>query len=306
MMKKIFIFLATFLFLTRPTVAATYPSPTGNISDFSGTLNQQQIATINQNLQNYRDTTKNEIAVAVVKDLGGDTIENYAVKLFEQWKIGQKTKDNGVLLLVAINDHKLRIEVGYGLEPVLTDAKSGDIIRNVITPKFKQNDYYGGISDGVTAIENTISGQAVPTASETAQNNGNSLDNWLGILSFALFFSFWAMAAILRIITKELASIPGFWAGPIGGVIAGVVIGLFTGSTILIIVLALVLGLIGFVLDFFASNIYHALDTKNKSSFLGRTLFFWGSFGPRSGSGGGGFSGFSGGSSGGGGASGSW
>ncbi len=300
-MKRLLFLLLGFFLVVKPVFAATYPSPTGNISDFSGTLTAQQIATIDSSLQNYRDATGNQIAVAVIKDLGGDTVENYAVNMFAQWKIGQKDKNNGVLLLISMAEHKIKIEVGYGLESELTDAKSGDIIRNAIAPKFKTNDYYGGIKDGVNAIENTLSGQQDYSSSSKTKS-----DFLVGLLSFVLFFGFWAITAILRKVTKILADIPGFWAGPIGGLIAGAIIGFFIGSVIGAIVLALVLGFVGFILDYFASNIYHALDTKNKSSFLGRSLFFWSSFGPRNGGGGSEFSGFSGGSSGGGGSSGSW
>lgn len=88
--------------------------------------------------------------MAIFQSLDGDTIENFAVRLFEQWKIGKKGKDNGVLLLIAINERKLRIEVGYGLESTITDGKAGEIIREVITPEFKKNNYYEGILNKIS------------------------------------------------------------------------------------------------------------------------------------------------------------
>jgi uncharacterized protein len=294
-MKKVVLLLLGLFLVVKPVLATDLPTPTGFVNDFAGILTAAQKTDLEQNLQNFQNQTGNQIALAIVKDLGGDSIENVAVKTFEQWKIGQKGKDNGVLLLVAVNDHKLRIEVGYGLEPVLTDAKAGDIIRDVITPKFKQNDYYGGLKDGVLAIENVVSGQE-----PVAPAKQKSSDWAVTLIGFFLFFGFWALAAILKKVTKLLADIPGFWAGPIGGIFAGSLIGLITGSLAGLILLALLFGGIGLILDFFASQIYKGLSNKN--GFWGRTTGFWGS----SGGGGSGFSGFGGGSSGGGGASGGW
>src|SRR3989344_3919031 len=100
----------------------------------------------------FEASTTNEIAVVTINSLGGDTIENYAVKLFEDWKIGKERDDNGILLLIAKNDRKVRIEVGYGLEGAVPDAISNQIIQKEIVPHFKNNDFAGGIFDGVDSL----------------------------------------------------------------------------------------------------------------------------------------------------------
>ena len=186
--------------------------------------------------------------MAIIKDLGGDTVENVAVKTFEQWKIGQKGKDNGVLLLVAIDDRKLKIEVGYGLEPVLTDAKAGDIIRNVITPKFKQSDYFGGISDGVNAIEKTINN---PNESFPVTPKVNSDINPLLWFIFPLAIYFAAF----------LGRSKAIWPGGLIGLIIGAIIAGLIG--------AVVTGLVGLFLDWLLSRNYERL------SKLGKGTGFW-------------------------------
>lgn len=172
--------------------ALVFNRPTGYVSDFAEIISPAVEARLEADLESYTASTSNELAVVTLKSLEGDTIENAAVALFEQWGIGQKDKDNGVLLLVAPNERELKIEVGYGLEPVLTDSRAGSIIREVITPKFKENDYDGGISSGVEAILAVLSGRDLP---ETAAENNSSSGIWLilAIFIFILFF-IWLMS----------------------------------------------------------------------------------------------------------------
>ncbi|MBI3887662.1 TPM domain-containing protein [Candidatus Microgenomates bacterium] len=251
-MKWLIILIISLLVPVKPINASIYPSPTGNISDFAGVLSETQKTSVEKRLADYRAKTGNEIAVAIVKDLGGDTIENYAVKMFEQWKIGQKGKDNGVLLLVAINDHKVRIEVGYGLEPYLTDAKSGDIIRNVITPKFKQNNYYGGVLDGVTAIENVLAGNDQPIA-VTASKKFEFLLGSLGFLGWFIF-------PIIIYFCAFLGRSKAIWPGAVIGLILGAV---FAG-----LVGAIIVGIIGLLLDWALSKNYDKLKAAGKKTGL--------------------------------------
>src|SRR3990170_5163094 len=131
--------------LAKFSLAAVYPAPIGYVNDFAGVLSQEMENSLEDRLSSFTASTSNEIAVVTLSSLEGETVEGAAVKLFEEWGIGDKDKDNGVLLLVAINDRQMRIEVGYGLEPVLTDSRSGNIIRDQITPLFKAGNYEGGI-----------------------------------------------------------------------------------------------------------------------------------------------------------------
>jgi uncharacterized protein len=133
-----------------------FPDYNGFVNDYTNTMSKDWKSKTEQLVAKVERETKCEIAVAVIDNLEGLTIEDYAVGLFEKWGIGKKDKDNGVLLLVSMNERELRIEVGYGLEGVVTDIEAKNIIDTVIVPKFKENNYNFGIYNGVVAIANKI------------------------------------------------------------------------------------------------------------------------------------------------------
>lgn len=133
-------------------LAAMPPAPQGPIYDEAQLLPPDQEAQLDQRLREYNKRTGNAVIVATVNSLEGESIERYATRLFETWGIGGKERDAGVLLLVAPTERKVRIEVGYGLHPWITDILSGRIIRKEITPRFKAGDMPGGILAGVDAI----------------------------------------------------------------------------------------------------------------------------------------------------------
>jgi uncharacterized membrane protein YgcG len=135
---------------------ANLPDYHNFVNDYTGTLSEEWIAKTEQFARSVEEATTCEIAVAVINSLEGLTIEDYALKLFEKWGIGKKEKDNGILLLVAMDDRELRIEVGYGLEGIITDIEAKEIIDEVIVPIFKDGDYNTGIYNGVVAIANKI------------------------------------------------------------------------------------------------------------------------------------------------------
>ncbi len=150
-----------------------YPSYSGFVNDYTNTLTEEWKVKTEQLAANVESQTSCEIAVAVIDNLNGISIEEYAVGLFNKWGVGKKDKDNGVLLLVAMADHKLRIEVGYGLEGTITDLEAKDIIDNVIVPRFKENNYNSGIYNGVVAIANKIyeeEGKAAVAYSDTVKS----------------------------------------------------------------------------------------------------------------------------------------
>ena len=126
--------------------------PDGRITDRTGTLTRDQIATLDQKLAGFEKETTNQIAVVLLPSLQGENLEDYSIRLMEKWVIGQKGKDKGVILLVFINDRKLRIEVGYGLEKALPDGLAGSIIREKIVPRFRSGQFYEGIDAGIKAI----------------------------------------------------------------------------------------------------------------------------------------------------------
>ena len=150
---------------TAAAQSLTFPQQTGRVTDEAGILDAATRAALVQKLAALEAKTTDQLFVATVKSLQGTSIEDYANRLFRQWGIGQKGKNNGVLLLVAPTDRKVRIEVGYGLEGTLTDAASKLIIENSIIPRFRANDLPGGITRGVDNLVGLLSGDApVPSA----------------------------------------------------------------------------------------------------------------------------------------------
>ncbi|RXT50941.1 hypothetical protein B6S44_22440 [Bosea sp. Tri-44] len=152
------------LFLVFPFLATaaepTYPALTGRIVDNSSLLNAEAFARIEQKLKAHEEKTSDQVVVATLPSLQGYPIEEFANGLFRAWKLGDKAKNNGLLLLVAPNERKVRIEVGYGLEGALTDALSKVIITTAVAPKFKNGDFAGGIEGGVDAILSILTGDA--------------------------------------------------------------------------------------------------------------------------------------------------
>ena len=129
------------------------------VHDEAKVLSQQTADKLETNLRAYKDSTSNEIAILIVNSLDGEPIENYSLRVAEKWQLGDKEKDNGVLLMISIADRKARIEVGYGLEGVLTDALCNRIIRNELAPNFRKDDYEAGVTAAIDAIVKGIGGE---------------------------------------------------------------------------------------------------------------------------------------------------
>ena len=160
-------------------------SPQGNVSDWAGVFTPEQKAALESRIVALRQTNGAQLAVVAVKSLEGGEINDFAVKLFAQWGIGEKGKDNGVLLLAAIEDRAMWIEVGYGLEGVLNDAKCGRIRDEWIFPRFKEGNYAQGLSDGADALLKVMGGEAL---SEPAAPENNPIAAILFLLLFAFVF----------------------------------------------------------------------------------------------------------------------
>jgi uncharacterized protein len=144
------------------------------VHDDANVLSSGTRAELESLLKAERDSTSNQIAVLIVPSLQGESLEDYSIRVVENWKLGKKDKDNGVLLLVVIKERKIRIEVGHGLEGVLTDALSSRINRNEINPYFRQGDYDGGTKAGVMAIIHAIRGEYVNTDPPQTRRKGRS------------------------------------------------------------------------------------------------------------------------------------
>ena len=152
---------------TKLSVALQVPPLQGRVNDSAALLSPTTESSLTELLAQYESKTGHQLAVLTIPSLLGDPVEDFSLRVVEAWKLGKKGKDDGVLLLVAANDHKMRIEVGYGLEGELPDIVAGRIIRDVMAPHFKRGDYDGGVSAAVGAIiEKTGGGAAVPAAGQ--------------------------------------------------------------------------------------------------------------------------------------------
>lgn len=154
--------LAALVLAALPVGAAelTFPELGGRVVDAARVIPDESRAALEARLKAYEEKTSDQVVVATVPSLQGTTVEDFANRLFRHWKLGQAKTDNGVLLLVAPSERKVRIEVGYGLEGALTDALSRVIIASAITPRFKQGDYAGGIAAGIDGILSILSKDA--------------------------------------------------------------------------------------------------------------------------------------------------
>jgi uncharacterized protein len=150
--KRLAIGIATLLFTALLALAANFPALTGRIVDQANVIPAETRSAIEPKLADLESKSGIQLVVATVTSLDGQEIEPYANELFRNWKLGEKPKNNGVLLLVAPNERRVRIEVGYGLEGTLTDALTKVIITNAIAPRFKTGDFAGGISRGVDDV----------------------------------------------------------------------------------------------------------------------------------------------------------
>ncbi|RQR43944.1 YgcG family protein [Burkholderia sp. Bp9140] len=138
------------------------PPLTSRVTDETGTLTSDQKAGLEQTLKAFEANKGTQISVLVVPTTEPETIEQYSMRVVEQWKLGRKNVDDGALLIIAKNDRTLRIEVGYGLEGVLTDATSNRIINEAIVPRFRNGDFYGGITAGLEGMMRVTSGEQLP------------------------------------------------------------------------------------------------------------------------------------------------
>ncbi len=176
------------LFIATSIVfALNFPPLTGRVVDQANVLTAQSRSGLESKLKDFEDKSSIQLVVATVKSLQGSDIETYANGLFRLWKLGQVQKNNGVLLVVAPLEHKVRIEVGYGLEGTLTDALSSVIIASAIIPRFKTGDFSGGIDRGVDGIISVLSGDTAEWQAKVDVRRDDTSANF-GKLFPLLFF----------------------------------------------------------------------------------------------------------------------
>ena len=213
------------------------PPLSGRVVDNTGTLSSGDIASLTQTLQNLEARKGSQVAVLIVPTTAPESIEQYSIRVAEAWKIGRRKVDDGALVVVAKDDRKLRIEVGYGLEGALNDATAKRIIDEVITPKFRSGDFAGGIFAGVYRIIAVIDGEKLP-APEARRQQDSGLLSHVDPLNPIFIFILFIVGAALRSTFGRL----------IGGVAIGSIVGglawFVAGSLAAAIILALVAFLI--------------------------------------------------------------
>ena len=172
------------------------PALTGRVTDQTATLTVEQKAELEQTLQAFEARKGSQIVVHIVPTTAPETIEQYALRVAEQWKPGRKKIDDGVILVVAKNDRALRIEVGYGLEGALTDAASKRIISEIITPRFRQGDFHGGIRAGIDRIMRVIDGEPLPPPGKRS-SDASGIQSYVPIIFMVALVLGGALRALL-------------------------------------------------------------------------------------------------------------
>lgn len=182
-------FLLGFLIVlvTCSTIDALDTPPLrGRVNDYAGVMSPSQVKSLEAQLAQFEQETGHQVAVLTIPTLNGAAIEDFGIHVAESWKIGKKGFDNGVILLVAVKDRKLRIEVGYGLEGVLPDVTAKRIISDYIVPHFRTQDYAGGIITGIDAILKVIKNEPLPESAR--KKNSNPGSEWNSLVMLAITF----------------------------------------------------------------------------------------------------------------------
>lgn len=294
-MRKFLIGIFAFSLILVSAAAASFPKFENFVTDTTDTLSSSVVAKLNSQLANYEAQTGTEIAVALIASTEGMPIAQYATKLGNEWGVGKARVDNGAILVVAVDDRELFLATGSQLEGALTDIDAREIIDEVITPRFKNDDFDGGISAGVDAIIAAIAGESF-TDLRTGGGTFTVSNADEGIINAIFIFLFFVLPWLAAILGRSKRIWPGAVVGGIGGAIGG---SIFLSGILGIAGAAVVLGLLGLIFDAAVSRNYAAAKKS------GGNIAWWAG-GSRFGGGSGGFGGFGGGGFSGGGFGGKW
>jgi len=272
--------------------APPVPKLSTYVTDLTGTLDAGQAQALETRLRTLDQSTGSQVVVLMIPTTGDQPIEQYALAVAENNVIGRKNVNDGILLLVAKDDRKARFEVGYGLEGAVPDITAGRIIREYMGPKFRSNDYAGGINDAVSMLEAAIRGEQLPEP-ETRQGESAGGEGWL----FALFAAFLVAQVTRGLFSRTPAGIRALFGGAASGAIAWLL-----SSALLVGGIG---GVIGLLIGLMSGGGGGRYVGRGGSGGFGGPITWGGGWGGGGGFGGGGFGG-GGGSFGGGGASGGW
>jgi uncharacterized protein len=317
-MKRVlhYTLIPVMLLITLVASGADIPFLTGRVNDNANILSAETRQLLADSLKAQEDRTGNQVVVLTVSTLDGENIEDYANKVFNDWKLGQKGRDNGILIVVVPDDRRMRIEVGYGLEGTVPDLLASRIIQEVMTPRFRDGDYNGGVIAGANSVLQALNGEQVSditgndgTASDkTSGSSFNSPDMSLSerILIGAFIFGIIGLFTFIGLVTPRQGWFLYVFLIPFWAVFPIVVLGT-TGALVCFIIYITGFPVAKLLLkktDWYAKAAKD-IHTKGRASIGGFMIGVSSSGSSWSSGGGGGFSG-GGGSSGGGGASGGW
>ena len=213
------------------------PALAARVTDLTGTLQPAEISALEQKLAAFETRKGAQLAVLMLPTTQPETIEQYGIRVAERWQLGRAAVDDGALLLVAKDDRTLRIEVGYGLEGVLTDATTKRIIEDDITPRFRAGDFAGGVDAGLTRMMAVVDGEPLPPPAARARGATQGIGELLQFLPVLLIFSMTFAASLKR------------GLGQLGGaLVTGGVAGIITWAMVSIAAVAVIAGIIAFVL----------------------------------------------------------
>jgi uncharacterized protein len=289
MLRRAGLAAALFVFVAALQAQVAVPPLKSRVTDLTGTLTAQQRSALEERLAAFEARKGSQVAVLLVPTTEPEAIEQFGIRVAEQWKIGRKGVDDGAILIVALKDRAVRIETGYGLEGALPDAVAKRIVDEIIVPRFKERDYFGGIDAGVSRMMSVIEGEPLPPPQSRprsgAQSSGGGFEGFL-IVAFILVF---VVGGIIR-------SIFGRFAGSgVIGVLGAVAGWLMLGS----IIAAVLVGIVALFLSLMGG--LSGMGSHRRGGWMGGIPGGGGGWSGGGGSWGGGGGGF-----GGGGASGRW
>lgn len=204
------------------------PALKARVTDLTGTLSAQQQAQLEARLKRIETRKGSQIAILILPTTAPESVEQYSLRVAERWQLGRKGIDDGLLILVAVKDRTMRLEVGYGLEGAVPDAIAKRIISETLTPHFRQNDYYGGLMAAVEQLAGLLEGEPLPEPEPRNGGVGNGNDSL-----FFIIFAAIALGGVIRRIFGKL--IGGTLAATVAGITAWIVIGSFIFALIIAI-----------------------------------------------------------------------
>ena len=261
-MNRFIAIIVAVISLNALAIGAPIPALTARITDQTATLTIDQKSGLESRLADFEKQKGSQIAVLIVPSTLPETIEQYSIRVFDQWKLGRKSIDDGVLLIIAKNDRKLRIEVGYGLEGALPDATAKRIIEEVIAPHLKKGNYSGGIDAGISSIINVIKGESFTTPKKDGSTS------WAVLFPILIFFMIIFAPISGFLLRKILGRVLGL---VVNGVLVFIVIFLLAEEDLFV---TCIFGFVAVVFDFGSTFAYKKNPFRSKllfSKHVGKT-----------------------------------